>query len=75
MGSLAREINPVVRAWMQYYRAFYRYALLPLLRPINAYLVRWLRKKYKQLESRKKARVNSWERVTAQYPRLFAHWA
>ena len=41
MGSLAREINPIVRGWMQYYGAFYRSALLPLLRRINAYLMRW----------------------------------
>ena len=74
MGSLAREINPVVRGWMQYYGAFYRSALLPLLRRINAYLMRWLRKKYKRLASKKKARA-CWERVTAQHPRLFAHWA
>jgi group II intron reverse transcriptase/maturase len=74
MGSLAREINPAVRGWMQYYGAFYRSALLPLLRRINAYLMRWLRKKYKRLASAKKARA-CWERVTAQYPRLFAHWA
>ena len=46
----------------------------PLLRRINAYLVRWLRKKYKRLASKKKARA-CWERITAQYPRLFAHWA
>jgi hypothetical protein len=58
----------------RYYGAFYRSALLPLLRRINAYLMRWLRKKYKWLASKKKARA-CWERVTAQYPRLFAHWA
>jgi hypothetical protein len=74
MGSLAREINPVVRGWMQYYGAFYRSALLPLLRRINAYLRRWLRNKYKRLASQNKARA-CWERVTAQYPGLFAHWA
>ncbi len=48
--------------------------MLPLLRRITAYLMRWLRKKYKRLASKKKARA-CWERVTAQYPRLFAHWA
>jgi Reverse transcriptase (RNA-dependent DNA polymerase)/Group II intron, maturase-specific domain len=32
--------NPVVRGWMQYYGAFYCSALLPLLRRINAYLMR-----------------------------------
>jgi RNA-directed DNA polymerase len=74
MASLAREINPVVRGWMQYYGAFYRSAMLPLLRRINSYLMRWLRKKYKRLRPPKKARA-CWERVTAQYPRLFAQWA
>lgn len=74
IGSLAREINPVVRGWMQYYGKFYRSAMLPLLRRINSYLMRWLRKKYKRLRPPKKARA-CWERVTAQYPRLFAQWA
>jgi hypothetical protein len=57
---------------MQYYGAFYRSALLPLLRRLNAYLMRWLRKKYKRLAPAKKAGA-CWERVTTQYPRLFAH--
>jgi RNA-directed DNA polymerase len=74
IGSLARELNPIVRGWMQYYGACYRSALLPLLRRINAYLMRWLRKKYKRLASKQKARA-CWERITTQYPRLFAHWA
>jgi RNA-directed DNA polymerase len=59
---------------MQYYGAFYRSALLPLLRRINAYLMRCVRKKYKRLAPKKKARA-CWKRVTTQYPRLFAHWA
>jgi RNA-directed DNA polymerase len=54
---------------MQYYGAFCRSALLPLLRRISACLMRWLRKKYKRLASKKKARA-CWERVTARYPRL-----
>jgi hypothetical protein len=74
MGSLAREINPVVRGWMQYYGAFYRSALLPLLRRINAYLMRWLRKKHKRLRGRKKAQ-EAWTRAVTTRPRFFAHWA
>jgi hypothetical protein len=45
-----------------------------LLQRINAYLVRWLQKKYKRLRSLKKAKA-AWQRVTRQYPRTFAHWA
>jgi RNA-directed DNA polymerase len=73
MAELARQINPVVRGWMQYYGAFYRTALYPLLQRINAYLVRWLRKKYKRLRGFKKAWA-CWRRTTKQYPSLFAHW-
>jgi RNA-directed DNA polymerase len=36
--------------------------------------MRWLRKKYKRLAPKKKARA-CWQRITRQYPRLFAHWA
>jgi RNA-directed DNA polymerase len=54
--------------------SIYRSALLPLLRCINSYLMRWLRKKYKRLAPKKKA-CACWQCITHQYPRLFAHWA
>jgi RNA-directed DNA polymerase len=73
-AELARKINPIVRGWIQYYGAFYRSALYPFLQRINAYLVRWIRKKYKRLRPFKKA-LACWQRITRQYPRLFAHWA
>lgn len=52
-ADLARRINPIVRGWMNYYGAFYKSALYPLLERINAYLMRWLRKKYKRLRAGK----------------------
>ncbi|PZG03831.1 group II intron reverse transcriptase/maturase [Micromonospora craterilacus] len=74
LAELARRINPIVRGWLQYYGAYYRSALLPLLERINAYLVRWIRKKYKRLRPFRKAQ-QCWQRITRQHPRLFAHWA
>jgi RNA-directed DNA polymerase len=73
-AELARTINPVVRGWMQYYGAFYRSAMYQLLSRINAYLVRWIRKKYKRLQARKKA-LACWRGITDRHPRLLAHWA
>jgi group II intron reverse transcriptase/maturase len=61
--DLARRINPIVAGWMQYYGAFYRSALSPLLQRINAYLMRWIRKKYKRLRGKKKAR-ECWQGIT-----------
>jgi group II intron reverse transcriptase/maturase len=72
-GEVARRINPIVRGWMQYYGAFYRTALYPLLLRINAYLMRWIRRKYRRLRSFKKAKA-CWQRINSQHPRLFAHW-
>lgn len=74
LGELARQINPVVRGWLQYYGAFYRSVLQPLLARINAYLMRWIRKKYRRLRPFQKAKA-CWQRITRQYPRLFVHWA
>ena len=73
-ADLARMINPIVRGWMNYYGAFYPSALSTLLARINTYLMRWVRKKYKRLRSRRTAWVE-WERVTKTHPRYFAHWA
>ena len=73
-ADLARRINPVVRGWMNYYGAFYPSALYTLLARINAYLLRWLRKKHKRLRGRRKAQ-DAWNRAVRQRPRFFAHWA
>lgn len=72
-ADLARAINPVVSGWMRYYGAFYRSALYPLLGRINAYLVRWIRKKYRRLKTVKKAR-RAYNRAVRRYPRMFAQW-
>jgi hypothetical protein len=48
-------------------RAFYRSALYPLLSRINACLVGWIRKKYKRLHGKKKARA-CWQGITERYP-------
>src|SRR6266568_2650595 len=72
--DLADWVNPIVRGWMNHYGAFYRSALYPLLRRINAYLLRWVRRKYKRLRGSRKART-AWNRAVQNRPRAFAHWA
>ena len=73
LGELAERINPIVRGWMNYYGRFYRSQLYPLLKRINAYLVRWAGKKYRRLASFKRVR-RWWFRVVDREPGLFAHW-
>jgi len=72
-GELARTINPIVAGWMQYYGRFYPSLLYPLLARINAYLVRWIRNKYRRYDSTRQAHRKLGE-ITLGYPRMFRHW-
>jgi RNA-directed DNA polymerase len=72
-GEVARAINPIVAGWMQYYGKFYPSALYPLLARINAYLVRWIRNKYRRYGTTRAARRKLRE-ATLGWPRLFRHW-
>jgi group II intron reverse transcriptase/maturase len=73
LKEIARKINPIVRGWTQYYGRFYQTVLYPLLRRVNYYLMRWIRKKYRRLKTFKRFH-RRWKQVTEMYPRLFAHW-
>lgn len=73
LGQIARWINPILRGWMQYYGAFYKTELYPLLRRVNYYLMRWIRKKYRRLSTFKKFH-RRWKQVTETWPLFFAHW-
>jgi group II intron reverse transcriptase/maturase len=74
LEELAREINPVVRGWINYFGRFHPSALLSSLNRINDYLVRWLVRKYKRFK-RKRARAReALSRHARRFPGLFAHW-
>jgi group II intron reverse transcriptase/maturase len=72
-ADIARWVNPKIRGWMNYYGAFSRSALYPLLRRISTYLMRWLMNKYKRHRTWKKAR-RAWADMARTWPRYFAHW-
>ena len=74
LSSLAQEINPQVRGWINYYGAFYRSELYSLAERIDQHLVRWAMQKFKRWRN-KPALV--WARLKAakqSSPQLFAHW-
>jgi RNA-directed DNA polymerase len=73
LSDLADRINPIVRGWMNYYGRFYRSELFPLLKRINAYLVRWAGNKYRRLGSFKRV-YRWWYRLVDRQPDLFTHW-
>lgn len=74
LGYLAEDINQVVRGWLAYFTRFYPTAVGPLCQRINGHLMRWARKKYERLRSRKRARA--WLKgVMERAPSMLAHWA
>jgi RNA-directed DNA polymerase len=74
LDDLAETMNPIVRGWMTYWGRYRRSEMYPLLRRINAYLVRWARRKYRRLRTFKRA-IAWWLAVTRRDRGLFAHWA
>ncbi len=74
LSDLARDINPHVRGWINYYGAFYRSRLYLLARRIDEHLVRWAMHKFKRLRHQP---VKAWVWLYAVKRRsagLFAHW-
>jgi RNA-directed DNA polymerase len=73
LNELAAWVNQIVPGWINYYGRYYRTALRPLLRRINAYILRWARKKYQRLRAFKRA-MAWWTGVVQRDPNLFRHW-
>jgi len=74
LADLARDVNPILRGWINYYGRFYRSWLSRSLAQVNEYLVRWARRKYKRLDNHPS---RSWQwlgGVARRVPTLFAHW-
>ncbi len=75
LADLAREINPTVRGWINYYGRFYRTELIQALKRINDYLMRWAMRKYKRLRARPVRANRFLAAIAKREPVLFAHWA
>jgi group II intron reverse transcriptase/maturase len=73
LDDLARWLNPIVSGWINYYGRFYRTALDPLLKRVNAYLRRWAGRKYKRLRTAKSF-SGWWNGLLTRQPGLFIHW-
>jgi RNA-directed DNA polymerase len=74
IAELAKEINPKLRGWFNYYGRFNPSALRPLERHVGQSLVRWACRKYKTL---RRHRRRAWEwllRVIDRQPDLLALW-
>ena len=72
--DLAKQLNPIIRGWVQYYEKFNRSELYKVLRYLDLKLLGWVKRKYKKHGSYTK-RPKEWlGKVSSMLPNLFAHW-
>lgn len=73
LEDLQLDLNAQLRGWINYYGKFYPSALAPVLDHIDESIIRWAKRKYKNLKSPSQAR--SWlKRIMLTQPHFFAHW-
>jgi RNA-directed DNA polymerase len=74
LEHLAKEINPIISGWYNYYAKFYPSRMSELAWFVDNRLLRWLRLKYKNLRRSKKKAVVLMKRIQQAQPKLFFHW-
>jgi RNA-directed DNA polymerase len=74
LQDLAEMYNPCIRGWINYYSHFTREQLRPTLKRIDAYVIRWARRKFKSLRHQTKGARDWFARLCRHNPTLFAHW-
>ncbi len=73
--DLARMFNRRIEGWIGYFRCFYKSALYPTLRLIDAHLHRWVMRKFKRFRQRPRQARLWLARIAKSTPGLFAHWS
>src|SRR3974377_659959 len=53
LGEIARQINPLLRGWIEYYGRYAPSALKPMLRYVNQTLLAWAIRKFKRFRAHK----------------------
>ncbi len=75
LEKIARRVNPVLRGWINYYGAYYKSALRPVMEHFDRILSTWAMRKYKSLK-RRRWNAQRWVGGIARRDRtLFVHWA
>lgn len=74
LDDIAREFNPVIRGWINYYGQYGRTELIPIGRHFNGVLVKWAMRKFKKLGRRRLVAIHYIENTAKKRTCLFAHW-
>jgi group II intron reverse transcriptase/maturase len=71
--DIAKMFNSKIQGWINYYSHYYKSELIYTLNYINKCLLKWVRKKYKKRNSRRKA-IKLLIEISKRKSRLLAHW-
>lgn len=73
LKEIGDKINPQIQGWINYYSQYYKTAIYNILRYINRCLIKWVRRKYRNKNSRKRA--TKWlDKIAKENSNIFAHW-
>ncbi len=71
--DISLMFNSQIQGWINYYSHYYKSEMYDILKYVNNCLIKWVRRKYKKRNSRKRAKA--WLNTIAMRDRnLFAHW-
>ncbi len=74
LSDLARQVNPALRGWINYYGLYYRSVLHLVMHHFDSVLARWAMRKYKHLKGRRWNARRWVYGVIERQADLFAHW-
>ena len=75
LEEIAKWARPTLAGWVRYYGRFYPSKLREELRTIDAFIVRWVSRKYKRFRGHTMAAWDWLRSLRRRNPTLFAHWA
>lgn len=74
LEDIARQYNPVLRGWLNYYGHYNRSNLYPVFKHFNKILAKWAMRKFKKLKGHKTRARCFIENIAKKQPQLFVHW-
>jgi RNA-directed DNA polymerase len=74
VDDIARQINPLLRGWIEYYGRYAPSALYPLFRYVNQLLLAWAMRKFKRFRAHKVRASCFLQRMARDSANLFVHW-
>src|SRR5258708_13837623 len=74
LQDIARQLNPLLRGWIEYYGRYAPSALYPLLRHVNRTLVAWAMRKFKRFTDHNARARQFRQRFATEHRSLFVHW-